>query len=88
MTYPIHEHLLFKEKREQFARSFHILAEEMRIHGIDVSLLDDVIDASQAVGNIQADTAYRQGYENGFRNGRANRRYDVFRKQLSEKAAE
>ncbi|MFD2705741.1 hypothetical protein [Salibacterium lacus] len=88
MTYPIHEHLLFKEKRERFAHSFHVLAEEMRLNGIDVSLLDDVIDASQAVGDIQADTAYKQGYENGFRNGRANRHYDILRKQLSKRAVE
>ncbi|SFO95493.1 hypothetical protein [Salibacterium halotolerans] len=88
MTYPVHEHFLFKEKREHFAHTFHALAEEMRKKEIDVSFLHEVIDASQAVGDIQADTAYRLGYERGFQTGRANRKYEIFQEEFWKKAAE
>ncbi|WP_026702644.1 hypothetical protein [Salibacterium aidingense] len=88
MKYPIHEHIMFQEKRETYARKFHLLAEELKACHIDISLLHDVIDASHDVGDLQADIAYRQGYEKGWQNGKANRYYEKFREELLKKAAE
>ncbi|MDQ0298120.1 hypothetical protein J2S78_000528 [Salibacterium salarium] len=84
MKYPIYQHILFEEKRETYARKFHALAEVLKKHDVDVSLLHDVIDASHDVEDLAADIAFMTGYKKGWHNGQANRHYETFREHLNK----
>ncbi|MFB5664391.1 hypothetical protein [Alteribacillus sp. HJP-4] len=84
MSYPISQHILFVENREAFARSFHRLAEKLTEHNIDVTLLDEVVDAVQEVEGMKADAAFELGYKKGWLNGKSHIRYQIFREDLKK----
>ncbi|SDH15916.1 hypothetical protein SAMN05192534_10222 [Alteribacillus persepolensis] len=84
MTYSAAKHILFAEKRETFAQSFEILANKLIEHDIDISLLDDVVDAVQEVEELTADAAFENGYKKGWYNGKAHTQYDTYREELKK----
>ncbi|SDI05234.1 hypothetical protein [Alteribacillus bidgolensis] len=86
MKYSIYQHVLFSEKRENFANSFQILADKLNEHGIDITLLDEVVDAVKEVEELTADAAFEKGYKKGWENGKLSVNYELLREELKKDA--
>ncbi|MFB4162385.1 hypothetical protein ACE1TI_00830 [Alteribacillus sp. JSM 102045] len=86
MKYSISQHVLFADRRENFANSFQALADKLEEHDIDITLLDVVVDAVQEVEELTADAAFEKGYKKGWANGRLSVNYELLRDELKKDA--